>query len=91
MLLWAILLQTVPIKQDHKRVQPALPRLLDLAGKPCRKGGCEPVQRRYRLEVESVLTSDPQQRALRGAWQPCGTTGASICPSKGRMLFRTSL
>lgn len=88
MLLWAILLQTVPLKQEDDRPQPALPRILDLAQQQ-RSG--EATGRRYRLDVATVSAEDNKHLALRGQWKPCGTTGAPVCPSKGRILFRTGM
>lgn len=90
MLLWAILLQTVPLKPDDEPVAPAFPRILDLAATDCVHGDCTD-QRRYRLDVDSVVTGDAKLRALRGSWRPCGTTGAPVCPSKGRLVLRTDL
>ena len=91
MLLWAILLQTVPMR-DSDPVPRAFPRLLDLAGQACRDaaecGGDPP--RRYRLETRSLPIADSKIRALRGEWKACGTTGAPVCPSRGRLTFRDS-
>lgn len=87
MLLWAVLLQTVPLKQEE-RPQPALPRLLDLVQ---HQGSVEKTRRRYRLDVATVAAEDDKTRALRGEWKPCETTGAPVCPSKGRLLFKTGM
>ena len=88
MLLWAILLQTVPLKQEQDRTPTALPRILDLV-QP--SGSAEKAQRRYRLDVATVMDEDDKTRALRGEWKPCETTGAPVCPSKGRLLFKTGM
>jgi hypothetical protein len=60
MLLWAILLQTVPLKPGDERVDAALPRLLDLV----EQSEAAPT-RRYRLGVASV-----EDASLRGEWKP---------------------
>lgn len=61
MLLWAILLQTVPLRPEEERMQAALPRLLDLA----EQSEAAPA-RRYRLGVASV----DEDGLLRGQWKP---------------------
>jgi len=93
MLLWALLLQTVPVRPDEEPVAPELPTILDLAARDCAAakacGGEQP--RRYRLDVETVASENAKDRALRGAWRPCGITGAPVCPSKGRVVLRKDL
>jgi hypothetical protein len=93
MLLWALLLQTVPVRPEEEPAAPALPTILDLAARDCAAAaacGVVPT-RRYRLDVQAVISEDPKNSALRGAWRPCGITGAPVCPSKGHLLLRTDL
>ena len=92
MLFLALLLQAAPQDVEDRRREPALPRILDIANRDCGPVGCaRPPSRRYRLQVETAMPEDPQQRALRGAWQPCGITGAPVCPSRGRVVVRSDL
>lgn len=86
MLFFALLLQTVSTDSDPTG-EPPLPRILDLAAQNCEGVVCDP-GRRYRLDVDSTAGEDAKNRALRGVWQPCGTTGAPVCPSKPRALVR---
>jgi hypothetical protein len=44
-----------------------------------------------RLIADTELREDPKQAALRGAWQNCGITGMSVCPSRGRQMLRANL
>ncbi|MEZ0242262.1 MAG: hypothetical protein ACAH11_02725 [Sphingomonas sp.] len=87
MLFFLLLLQTAPSDPDPSS-EPAFPRILDVAARDCADGACDP-GRRYRLEAEPVAGEKPKDRALRGAWQPCGTTGSSICPSRPHRIMRT--
>lgn len=89
MLFFALLLQTVPADPDPG-AEPAFPRILDVAAQDCAGNRCDP-GRRYRLDVDVVQGEDPKRIALRGAWQPCGITGAPVCPSKGRTILRADL
>lgn len=89
MLFFALLLQTVPADPDPV-AEPSFPRILDRAALDCADGACDP-GRRYRLDVATVAGERPKDRALRGEWRPCGTTGAPVCPSKGRTILRTDL
>jgi hypothetical protein len=86
MLFFALLLQTAPADPDPN-AEPAPLRILDVAASDCADGACDP-GRRYRLNVERVAGEKPKDRALRGVWQPCATTGAPVCPSKGRRIMR---
>lgn len=86
MLFFALLLQTVPADPDPV-VEPTFPRILDLAARDCADGACDP-GRRYRLDVDIAVGEKPKDRALRGVWQPCGTTGAPVCPTKAREIVR---
>lgn len=85
MLLWAILLQTVPLKPEEERAT-ALPRILDIAQQECIDCGDSP-ERRFRLDVQPVAARDTKAVALKGYWRPCGTTGAPVCPSRGRKVL----
>ena len=89
MLFFLLLLQTAPSKSDPPP-DPAFPRILDLAAKDCADGACDP-GRRYRLDVRQVTTERAKDRALRGEWRPCATTGAPVCPSRGRRILRTDI
>ena len=89
MLFFLLLLQTAPQDSDPA-AEPAFPRILDIAARDCAEGACDP-GRRYRLHVDVARGEDPKRRALRGAWQPCGTTGMPVCPSKGQTILRTDL
>jgi hypothetical protein len=89
MLFFALLLQTVPAEPDPA-TEPAFPRILDVAAQDCAGNRCDP-GRRYRLDVTPVAGERPKDRALRGEWQPCATTGAPVCPSKGHRIIRTDL
>ncbi|MEI9853146.1 MAG: hypothetical protein WDN24_22485 [Sphingomonas sp.] len=84
MLVFAILLQTVPPETGEA---PAMPRLTDPATE--REMMREVMrERRFRLDVESVPVEDAKNRALRAVWRPCGLTGAPVCPSKGTFVVR---
>jgi len=89
MLFFALLLQTTPADADPVG-EPAFPRILDLVAKDCADAACDP-GRRYRLDARPVAGERPKDRALRGIWQPCGTTGAPVCPSKGQRILRTEI
>ena len=92
MLFLAMLLQTIP-SDPEKSGTPALPRMLDLVSVECiDAAGCsvDPA-RRYRLDMEAAPGEDAQRSALRGVWQACETTGAPVCPSKGRLILRTAI
>ena len=89
MLFFLLLLQTAPSDPDPG-AEPAFPRILDLAARDCAEGACDP-GRRYRLDVDTVAGERPKDRALRGVWQRCGTTGAPVCPSKGHRILRTDI
>jgi len=82
MLFFALLLHGVTDPPNP----PALPRILDR----CADGGCD-TARRYRLVAEDVTREDAQVRELRGNWEACGTTGAPVCPTNGRMIVHASL
>lgn len=88
-LFFLLLLQTAPSDPDPGG-EPAFPRILDLAAKDCADGACDP-GRRYRLDVDTVASERPKDRALRGVWQPCGTTGAAVCPSKRQQILHTDI
>ncbi|MCW3847113.1 hypothetical protein OF829_07665 [Sphingomonas sp. LB-2] len=90
MLFFMLLLQTVPAESDPA-AEPAFPRILDRVAQDCADGACE-AGRRYRLRVEVAHRGeDPKNQALRGNWQPCGTTGAAVCASKPHRILRTDL
>ena len=74
--------------------QPELPRLLGPALAECvDEDGCHvDGSRRYRLETRPRIVEDSMERAMRGVWQPCETTGAPVCPSKGgALVFRAEI
>lgn len=85
MLFFLLLLQTAPNDPDPV-AEPAFPRILDVAARDCVDGACDP-GRRYRLDVSPAAGEDAKDRALRGEWQPCGTTGAPVCPSKPQPIL----
>ena len=90
MLLLAMLLQTAATPDPDTGVLPNLP---GLAGVDCADlTGCEPDPgRRYRLDVQPAREASTMQRAMRGVWKPCGTTGAPVCPTQPHLLFRAEL
>ena len=89
MLFFALLLQTVPAEPDPAG-EPVFPRILDRAALDCAGGACDP-GRRYRLAVARAPAERAKDRALRGNWQPCETTGAPVCPSQGHRILSTDL
>ncbi|WHU01930.1 MULTISPECIES: hypothetical protein [unclassified Sphingomonas] len=46
---------------------------------------------RYRLPLPSTEIADAKGDAVRNTGMACGTTGAPVCPSKGKALVKTSL
>lgn len=88
MLALAMLLQTAPIKAEEP-----LPRLLDLVAAECvdERGCAVDGGRRFRLSTEPRPGEDSMARAMHGVWEPCETTGAPKCPSKGRLILRAEI
>jgi hypothetical protein len=86
MLMLAILLQSVD-------GAPALRPLLGPAIADCvDERGCHvDGGRRFRLESRPTVSQHPMERAMEGFWQPCETTGAPVCPSKGTLIFRAEI
>ena len=88
MLMLAILLQSVGAYRD-----PDLPRLLGpLVAECIDEHGCQvDGGRRFRLESQPRTIDGSMERAMRGVWEPCETTGAPVCPSKGKLIFRAEI
>lgn len=59
----------------------------------CGQGGaCSDPNARYRLPLRESDVVDFKTRAVeKGSAAPCGTTGSSICTSKGMTLVRAPL
>lgn len=90
MLVLAFLLQAVPAA--HQDPAKPLPRILDLAGTLCVVDGCDSEPgRRFRLDSESERPESTMQRAMKGVWRACETTGAPKCPSKGRLILQAPI
>lgn len=47
--------------------------------------------KRYRLPLPSTEVTDAKREAVRNTGMACGTTGAPVCPHKGRQVLKSSL
>jgi len=46
---------------------------------------------RYRLPLANSEVADAKGDAVKSAGMACGTTGAPVCPHKGRQVLKASL